>query len=122
MKFNLYHTCISVLNLDKSIEFYQEAFGLKEVRRIEGEDGSFILVFMGSEDNPYMIELTWMRDRKEPYDLGDNEIHVGFRVDDFEAAHKKHEEMGVICFENPAMGIYFVADPDGYWMEVVPTR
>lgn len=122
MKFNLYHTCISVLDLDKSKKFYEEAFGLKEVRRIEGEDGSFILVFMGSEDNPYMIELTWMRDRKEPYDLGDNEIHVGFRVDDFDAAHKKHEEMGVICFENPAMGIYFVADPDGYWMEVVPTR
>lgn len=122
MKFNLYHTCISVLDLDKSKRFYEEAFGLKEVRRIEGEDGSFILVFMGSEDNPYMIELTWMRDRKEPYDLGDNEIHVGFRVDDFDAAHKKHEEMGVICFENPAMGIYFVADPDGYWMEIVPTR
>lgn len=122
MKFNLYHTCISVLDLDKSKQFYEEAFGLKEVRRIEGEDGSFILVFMGSEDNPYMIELTWMRDRKEPYDLGDNEIHVGFRVDDFDSAHKKHEEMGIICFENPAMGIYFVADPDGYWMEVVPTR
>lgn len=122
MKFNLYHTCISVLDLNKSKKFYEDAFGLKEVRRIEGEDGSFILVFMGTDDNPYMIELTWMRDRKEPYDLGDNEIHIGFRVDDFDAAHKKHEEMGVICFENPTMGIYFVADPDGYWMEVVPTR
>ncbi|MBN7774354.1 VOC family protein [Clostridium aminobutyricum] len=122
MKFNLYHTCISVLDLDKSKKFYQEAFGLKEVRRIEAEDGSFILVFMGTDENPYMIELTWVRDRKEPYDLGDNEIHIGFRVDDFEAAHKKHEEMGIICFENPKMGIYFVADPDGYWMEVVPTR
>jgi len=43
-------------------------------------------------------------------------------VDDFEAAHKKHEEMGCICFENPKMGIYFIEDPDGYWLEVIPTR
>jgi lactoylglutathione lyase len=104
------------------MNFYQEAFGLKEMRRIDAEDGSFILVFLGTDEVPYTIELTWVRDKKEPYNLGDNEIHIGFRVDDFEAAHKKHQEMGVICFENPKMGIYFVADPDGYWMEVVPTR
>lgn len=122
MKFSLYHTCISVLDLEKSMKFYQEAFELKEMRRIEAEDGAFILSFMGTDEVPYMIELTWVRDKQEPYNLGDNEIHIGFRVDDFEAAHTKHEEMGIICFENEKMGIYFVADPDGYWMEVVPTR
>ena len=45
-----------------------------------------------------------------------------FRTDDFAAAHALHEEMGCICFENPVMGIYFIQDPDGYWLEIIPTR
>lgn len=122
MKFTLYHSCITVLDLEKSMKFYEEAFGFKEVRRISSDDGSYEIVFMADEGDVTMLELTWYRDRKEPYDLGDNEIHVGFRVDDYDAAYAHHKEMGCICFENPKMGIYFVADPDGYWMEVVPTR
>ena len=122
MKFTLYHSCITVLDLEKSMKFYEEAFGFTEVRRISSDDGSYEIVFMADEGDVTMLELTWYRDRKEPYDLGDNEIHVGFRVDDYDAAYARHKEMGCICFENPKMGIYFVADPDGYWMEVVPTR
>lgn len=69
------------------------------------------------------LELTWLRDwEKDHYDLGDNEIHLAFTTDDMEASHKKHEEMGCICFENPAMGIYFITDPDGYWLEIVPEK
>ena len=122
MKFTLYHSCITVLDLEKSMKFYEEAFGFKEVRRISSDDGSYEIVFMANEGDVTMLELTWYRDRKEPYNLGDNEIHVGFRVDNYEEAYAHHKEMGCICFENPKMGIYFVADPDGYWMEVVPTR
>ena len=122
MKFTLYHSCITVLDLEKSMKFYEEAFGFKEVRRISSDDGSYEIVFMANEGEVTMLELTWYRDRKEPYNLGDNEIHVGFRVDNYEEAYAHHKEMGCICFENPKMGIYFVADPDGYWMEVVPTR
>ena len=62
------------------------------------------------------------KDKKYDYDLGDNEFHLAFRVDDFEAAHAKHKEMGCICFENEKMGIYFITDPDNYWLEIVPTR
>ena len=40
-------------------------------------------------------------------------------ADDYEAAHARHQEMGCICFENPDMGIYFIEDPDGYWIEIV---
>ena len=68
------------------------------------------------------MELTWLRDRKEPYNLGDNEFHLAFRVDDFTAALAKHKAMGCVCYENEARGIYFIVDPDGYWLEVVPTR
>ena len=61
-----------------------------------------------------------MRDMERPYDLGDNEIHLAFRTDNFTAAHKIHQEMGCICYENKNMGIYFIADPDGYWLEILP--
>ena len=122
MKFEPYHSWITVLNLEKSLAFYQEALGLEIMRTKEAEDGSWKLVFLGHEGCGCQLELTWYADRKEPYDLGDNEIHVGFRTADFDAAHKKHEEMGCICFDNQDMGVYFIEDPDGYWMEVVPVR
>ena len=52
--------------------------------------------------------------------LGECEFHLAFHVDDFDGTHKHHEEMGCICYENPGMGIYFIKDPDGYWLEIVP--
>ncbi|MCQ8213599.1 VOC family protein [Cetobacterium somerae] len=122
MKFVFNHFNINVLNLEKSIEFYKEALGLKEVRRKEAEDGSYILVYMGDNETNFTIELTWLRDREEAYDLGDEEFHLAFVTDDYEAAHKKHGEMGCICYENTSMGIYFINDPDGYWLEVIPPR
>ena len=63
---------------------------------------------------------TWLRDWDRAYNLGDNEFHLAFHVDDYDAAYAKHKEMGCVCFENPAMGIYFISDPDGYWLEIVP--
>ena len=87
------------------------------------EDGSFILAYLGDGKTGFELELTWLRDwEKDHYDLGDNEIHLAFTTDDMEASHRKHEEMGCICFENPAMGIYFINDPDGYWLEIVPEK
>ncbi|MBP1768709.1 MAG: lactoylglutathione lyase [Candidatus Aminicenantes bacterium] len=122
MRFTFAHNNINVLDLGKSVEFYKTALGLTEVRRREAGDGSFILVFLGDGETPHRLELTWLRDRKEPYNLGDNEIHLAFSVDDYGAALARHKEMGVVCFENPAMGIYFIEDPDGYWVEIVPEK
>lgn len=122
MKFKIAHTNFNVMDLDKSVSFYEKALGLKVLRRREASDGSFVLVFMGDGVTEHQIELTWLRDRKEPYDLSDNEIHLALVVDDFDAAYKHHKNMGCICFENKAMGIYFIEDPDGYWIEIVPQR
>ncbi len=122
MRFTLVHNNINVRDLDKSLAFYQEALSLKEVRRITAPDGAFIIVYLESEGSAHQLELTWLRDWDRPYNLGDNEFHVAFRTDDFEAAHKLHSDMGCIVYENPAMGIYFIADPDGYWLEVLPRR
>lgn len=122
MKFKMVHENFNVLDLARSMEFYEKALGLKELRRKEAGDGSFILAYMGNETTDFQLELTWLKDRKEPYNLGDEEFHLAFAADDFEAAHKLHKEMGCICFENTAMGIYFIKDPDGYWLEIVPAR
>lgn len=120
MKFKMVHENYNVFDLQRSVKFYEEALGLKEVQRKEAEDGSFIIVYMGSEEGDFLLELTWIRDMDRPYNLGDCEFHLAFHTDDFQAAHEKHKEMGCICFENPEMGIYFIADPDGYWLEIVP--
>jgi lactoylglutathione lyase len=122
MKFTFAHNNINVLDLEKSVAFYEENLGLRVVRRVEPEDGSFRIAFLENENAAHQLELTWLRDKAGPYDLGDNEMHLAFRVDDIDAAHAFHEERGVIIFENPDMGIYFIGDPDGYWVEIVPTR
>ncbi len=122
MQFTFAHNNFNVLDLEKSLKFYEEALNLKEARRMEAEDGSFILVYLTDGKTPHELELTWLRDRKESYNLGENEFHLAFVVEDYEAAHKKHKEMGCIVYENPAMGIYFIADPDNYWLEVIPAK
>ena len=99
MKFKFVHNNFNVLDLDKSLAFYKEALGLVEVRRKEAEDGSFILVYLGDGgSSAHQLELTWLRDWDRPYNLGDNEFHLAFEVEDYEAAHKHHQEMGCICF------------------------
>ena len=108
--------------IDKSLAFYEKALGLKEARRKTAEDGSFIIVYISNENADFELELTWLRDHPQKYDIGEEEFHLAFKTDDFEAAHKLHEEMGCICFENHSMGIYFIQDPDGYWLEVIPER
>ena len=122
MKFTFAHNNLNVLNLEKSLDFYKKALGLEEVRRKDASDGSFTLVFLGDGTTSHKLELTWLKEWERPYDLGDNEFHLAFVVDDYEAAHELHAEMGCICYENPGMGIYFIEDPDGYWLEIVPNR
>ncbi len=123
MKFKFAHNNFNVRDLSKSIEFYNEALGLSEVRRINSPDGSFTIVFLGdAAGSAHALELTWLRDWDRAYNLGDNEFHLAFTVDDFDAAYARHKELGCICFENTAMGIYFISDPDGYWIEIIPGK
>lgn len=122
MKFKMIHENYNVSNLDRSLTFYYQALGLKEKRRKVADDGSFIIVYIGNEESEFELELTWLKDHPQPYDIGEEEFHLAFKTDDFEAAHEQHEKMGCICFENPSMGIYFIQDPDGYWLEIIPTR
>lgn len=114
---------INVLDLQRSIAFYEKALGLKEHHRKEASDGSFILVYLADDQENFLLELTWLRDRQEAYELGDNESHLCFRVaGDYDAVRAYHKEMGCVCFENEAMGLYFINDPDDYWIEVLPMK
>ncbi len=123
MKFKMVHNNFNVRDLDKSLQFYREALNMHETRRVTASDGSFVIVYLGDNAHgTHLLELTWMRDMDRPYDLGDNEIHLAFETDDFAAAHAKHKAMNCICYENTAMHIYFIADPDGYWLEIVPGK
>ena len=120
MNFTFCHNNFNVLDLEKSLKFYEEALGLKEARRKVADDGSFILVYLSDGKTNHTLELTWLRDWDRPYNLGDNEFHLALEVDDFDKAYEHHKEMGCICFENKAMGIYFISDPDNYWIEILP--
>lgn len=122
MKFEMVHMNINTMDLEKADQFYRKALRLKENRRKEASDGSYIIVYYRDYTDSFELEITWLHDRKEPYDLSDNEIHLCFRVDDYDAALKYHKEMGVVCLENDKMGVYFIEDPDGYWIEIAPYR
>ncbi len=122
MKFTIDHFNINVLDLDKSLAFYEKALGLTELRRKTAADGSYIIVFLTDNASANKLELTWLKSQETPYNLGDEEFHIAFKTDDFDSAHALHKDMGCICYENKEMGIYFINDPDGYWLEVVPVR
>lgn len=117
------HFNINVTDLDRSLTFYDKALGLKEVKRKQATDGRFTLVYLGDAESGFRLELTYLRDHPDAYALGDNESHLCIRVaGDYNAIREYHREMGCICYENTEMGLYFINDPDDYWIEVLPMK
>ncbi len=122
MRFTIAHTNINVSDMDRALAFYRDALGLEPLRVREAADGRFKIAFLTDGSSDHQLELTWLRDHPQRYDLGDNESHICFRAPDYQAAYEKHKAMGCICYENKEMGLYFIEDPDGYWLEIVPER
>lgn len=120
MKTRIAHFNINITDQEKSLQFYKEALGLHVHNQKHADDGSFVLSYLADETKKVTIELTWLRDHPQKYDLGENESHIAFSVHNMEEAHALHEKMDCIVYENPDMGIYFIVDPDGYWLEIVP--
>ncbi len=120
MQFRFNHFNFNVRSVEKSAAFYAEAFGFRKLSAIEPESGAFRIWFLGDGSGTFRLELTELRDHPQGYDLGECEFHLAVTADDFPAALEKHKAMGAVCFENPEMGVYFVEDPDGYWIEVIP--
>ena len=96
------HFNINVTNLERSLKFYEEAL---------------------DKCSDFLLELTWLRDHTEAYELGENESHLCIRVEgDYDEVRNFHKEMGCVCFENESMGLYFINDPDDYWIEILPVK
>ena len=118
------HFNINVTDLDRSLAFYREALGLHEIKRKEAADGSFVLAYLGDDRTGFRLELTWLRDHAgRAYELGENESHLCLRVEgDYDAVREYHRSRGWVCYENHDMGLYFINDPDDYWIEVLPVK
>ncbi len=115
------HININVIDLERSIAFYAEALGLSELRRLKGE--GFELVYLTDGEQNVALELTWLAEHTEPYELGENETHLCFRVPgDYDQIREFHRSKGWVCYENHDMGLYFINDPDDYWIEILPAK
>ena len=119
------HTMIRVLDLDRSISFYRDAFGLQEADRFDFDD--FTLVYLSNDENDFEVELTLNKDQEEPYDLGNGYGHLAVSVEDVEAEHERFQDAGfeprrLVELEKDGQVLgkfFFVADPDGYQIEVL---
>lgn len=119
------HSMIRVLDEQKSLQFYDTAFGLKVAERIDFE--TFTLVYLRNDQSEFELELTINKGRTEPYDLGDGYGHLAFIVDDLDAEHARLTEAGfeprkIVDFKNGEVSVarfFFIADPDGYQIEVI---
>ena len=105
----------------KSLAFYKRAFGLDVVREITRAEGSRKIVYIGNDTTDFELELVWESGRTEAYDNGSNDTHLAFAVDDVDAARLLHDEMDCVCHELGRDGIYFIEDPDGCCLEIVPS-
>lgn len=123
MNFPMIHVCYRVLDLEASEKFYQEAFDFEISRKKDFPD-DFTLSYLKAPGSDFEIELTYNYGQEEPYTIGDGYSHLAVSVDDLEAAHQRHKEMGLNVTDLKGLsggkpGFYFVTDPDGYRVEVV---
>ncbi|MDR0472308.1 MAG: VOC family protein [Treponema sp.] len=120
MFFRLEHSCIHVTDLKKALEFYEKALDLKEIRR-KGS-AKMEVVFIGNDESSRQLALIQKSGQTGAYDMGDNSTHFAMRTDDLETARQKHAAMECIDHELPEFGVYFIRDPDGYLIEIMPVR
>lgn len=119
------HSMIRVLNEEKSVKFYKDAFALTSVERQDFE--SFTLVYMRNQEIGFELELTINKDRTQTYDLGDGYGHIAFCVDDLDSEHARfikagHGPRDILEIKREGVLLarfFFVQDPDGYQIEVL---
>jgi lactoylglutathione lyase len=118
------HTCLRVMDLEKSLMFYKNALGLKEVKRKDFKEHKFTLVFLTDETKAYEVELTYNYNPEKPYEIGNGFSHLAVSTPDLEASRLRHIELGYEVTDLKGLPgepprYYFVTDPDGYKVEVI---
>lgn len=126
MAVKMLHTCIRVVDLEKSIKFYSEVIGLKLTREIDHLDRGFKIVYLSDEFNHYELELTY-NVGVESYEIGNGYSHIAIGVDDLESSHEAHKKMGYEVTDMKGLPgtpptFYFIEDPDGYKVEVIRNK
>lgn len=119
------HSMVRVLDEARSLDFYQLAIGFRIIERLDFE--TFTLIYLGSDETPFELELTVNKGRTEPYQMGDGYGHLAVSVVDIEAEHARFTEVGLapgklVTFERDGAlfaRFFFVTDPDGYKIEVL---
>ena len=119
------HSMIRVFDLERSMDFYREAFGLVLVERLDFDD--FTLAYLRNAESEFELELTWNHDQEVPYEHGSGYGHLAVTVDDVEEEHTRFEAKGLAPRKLVRMEhggkqlarIFFVQDPDGYEIEVI---
>lgn len=122
MNFHFAHNCLYVFDLQRSLDFYKNALGLEPVRQMHPSDQNVTLVFLSDGSSDHELELAYRSDRKTPYDPGDSHFHTAFTTKDMTAARARHTAMGCIIRDPETEPVYFIADPDGYEIEISPAE
>lgn len=124
MQYKMLHTCLRVMDLEKSLAFYKDALGLMEVNRKDFKEHQFTLVFLTDEAQAYEIELTYNYHPEKPYEIGTGFSHLAVAVADLEGSRQRHIELGYEVTDLKGLPgeppkYYFVTDPDGYKVEII---
>lgn len=124
MSKKMLHTCVRVKDLEKSLEFYEDAIGMKEVRRLDYPEYKFTLVYLALPGDEVELELTYNYDQEEPYDLGNGYGHIAIGVDNLETVYEEYTQAGyevtdIKGLSDGAATYFFIMDPDGYKIEVI---
>ena len=119
------HSMIRVLEEQRSVDFYQQAFALDIADRLDFD--TFTLVYLSNKENSFELELTINKATTEPYDLGNGYGHLAVCVEDLESEHERFKSLGytprdIVEFNREGSLLakfFFVNDPDGYAIEVL---
>lgn len=120
MKYAFTHANLTVTDLNRSLKFYEEALGLREVSRREF-DNCFMIYLRGDDQN-FELELRVNKNPVKKINLGNNPTHLAFVAEDFSLSLEKHRAMNCVSFVIEDLEIYFITDPDGYNLEIISKK
>ncbi len=123
-EYKMHHSCIRVMDLEKSLEFYKKAFGFKVARKNDFPEDKFTLVFLEDVTGNFSLEITYNYDQEVSYTIGNGYSHLAVAVSNVKDSYKRHQEEGfdvggMHSLSEDSAGFYFITDPDGYDIEVI---
>lgn len=121
MKARFAHFCSCIYDKEKTIKFYEEALGMHQDGEMTHPDGIWTKYMMKNDASEVLMELTYKPGFEGEFENCGKDAHIAFYVEDFQASYKLHKEMGIIVLDAAEkFGVYFITDPEGTWIEIMP--